>query len=138
MASQGDVLAAAALLLTLLGVLYALWYGEIQAALQMKAQPVRTKADFEAGVSVLWTRAIPLVVATGLDFVVFAPAALTPAHQWAVATVQRPAQIFASYDPVPVAIGLASLFTLALGIETLTAGWRLWRHCYRDLRPQPK
>src|SRR5258708_30365740 len=90
--SQADVLAAAALLLTLLGVLYALWFQEIQTAIQTPPKPVRTKADFGAATAVLWTRAIPLATATLLDFLVFVPAALSPTRTWRTDAARKPDQ----------------------------------------------
>lgn len=134
--SQADVLAAAALLLTLLGVLYALWYQEIQTAIQTQPKPVRTKADFDIAAEVLWTRAIPLAAATILDFLVFAPAALGPTRAWLTDALRKPDQAITHYDPVPVAVNLASLLTLALVTETVRQGARLWSHCYRDLNPR--
>src|ERR1700737_1529290 len=57
--AQSDVLAAAALILALLGVLYAVWYDEIKSALQLEPQPVRVSAYFESALAALWTRATP-------------------------------------------------------------------------------
>jgi hypothetical protein len=132
-ASQSDVLAAASLILAILGVVYALWYAEIREAIELQPKPVRVKTDYKTARSVLWTRAVPLAAATTADLVVFLPAVIGPDRDWIHELLSKPAAAFAHYDPVPVALNLATLFTLALVIEVCRQTIGLWRHCRRDL-----
>jgi hypothetical protein len=135
LSSQGDVLGAASLILALLGVVYALWYPEIVAAINLEPKAVRTQADYDQARSVLWKRAVPLTAATILDLAVFLPSSLSAALPWADGAFTNPLRALDHYDAEPVALNLASLLTLGLVVETTRLAKKLSDHCRKDLRP---
>src|SRR6516164_835382 len=66
---MGDLLAAGSLLLTVVTILYSIWYPEISAATATKVDdlPANNKAAYLECRNVLWWKTIPLcVIATAL------------------------------------------------------------------------
>ena len=120
--TNGDVLAAASLLLAILAVLHSLWYGDIGAALRVEipthledAAPQRRQVH-----EAIKTRAAPLAIAALVLLVVFLPEAIRLVISWG----QRVRDYglwheVKSYDPVELAIVAVVFFLAALIAHTV-------------------
>jgi hypothetical protein len=120
--SNGDVLAAASLLLAILAVLYSLWYGDIGRALSVEipthledAGPQRREVR-----EAIKTRAAPLAIAALVLLLVFLPEAIRLLVHW----VRRAAEHglwhqVRSYDPVELSIMAVVCFLAALTAYTV-------------------
>ena len=75
---MSDLLSSASLLLTLIALLYGLWYQQIVEAIEIavESQPADRKPAHKYARSVQWTKAIPLAIATLVLTAVFAPESL--------------------------------------------------------------
>jgi hypothetical protein len=121
---SGDLLTSAGLLLALVGLLYSVWYNEMNRAL---AVPVaRHRLDREPDIATvrhaLFARAIPLVVAAAALVVVLADPAIS---------VITHALSGGPYDAVKACFILVWLFCGWLTIATVQVTWALavhWRH----------
>lgn len=82
--SNGDVLAAASLLLAILAVLYSLWYADIDAALRVEKPTHLEDARSERRQvrQAIRTRAAPLAFASVVLFLVFLPEAVRLIVHW--------------------------------------------------------
>jgi hypothetical protein len=72
---MGDKLSAASLLLTIVGVIYSIWYPQLDAVLQTKVpahKPDRARPHSQVA-ACLNTRAVPLMIASVVLFLVFLP-----------------------------------------------------------------
>lgn len=109
----GDLLSAAGLLVSVVGILYGVWYPEIKAACDIA--PKRYRADRDPQISsltsALWSRAVPLAVAMGILVALLAQ----PAVRVVVGAVRHPGS--GPYDPIRacfVAVWLVGLLLLSL------------------------
>ncbi len=118
---MNDILTAASLLLTVVGILYGLWYPEIMATL---AQPIPKHVQDrqiprDKVTAVLTSRAIPLSVAAALVALVFLPesASITAA---AVLRLRElgPAAYLGAYDTVRTAFCAVELLAVGIGIHS--------------------
>jgi len=122
-ASRGDVLSAASLLLTILAVLYSLWYSEIAAILEIRvpAHLEDASGDRRRVGNVLKTRALPLVLAAFLLTVVFLPEAVHLVVRWIRHAYNRGIwYAIRQYDPVSLALVLV---VVGMGALTTYTGW---------------
>jgi hypothetical protein len=120
---SGDLLSAAGLLVTLVGVLYSVWYGEMTHALEVPVR--RHRSDREPEITTvrraLFARATPLVIAAVALVVVLADPAITVvAHAFSGGP----------YDAVKACFILVWLFGGWLTIATIQLTYALvmrWR-----------
>lgn len=115
--SIGDVLSAASLMAAIVAILYSLWYPEIGEALRLPWRPFRDDrlAEIAAVRRTLATRAAPLLLASLLPAVVFAPDAFSQATNL-IQTAGRPGWI---YDSVQA--GFLGVYVLVLVLVGVAA-----------------
>jgi hypothetical protein len=125
----GDLLSASSLLAALLGLLYSVWYPEINAATKTPI-PDHDRTDLvEATRSTLRSRSIPLAIVAGVLTLVLAP----PAVSVVVSSYQH---FGGSYDAVQACF-VAVFAVIVTLLVTVTMGvYRLHRHL-RELRRVP-
>jgi len=124
---DGDLLSASSLLVAIIGVLYSVWYAEIQQAraLDAGANPGIIRRRIEEISATFRSRALPLVIATLLVAVILA----VPAYQVVRGWILSP-----HYDPIEVCF--IGVYLLLLGLLAFCARptWDLWhkRQKFRD------
>lgn len=118
---MSDLLSAASLLLTLMGIVYGLWYTEIVGAqnatvplLLADRNPVRNQVK-----AALFAKALPLAVATTVLAAIFFPNASSIAFPWLGALLAAPAQAFSHYNAVTVTFCFVELLSIALAVHTV-------------------
>ena len=115
---MGDILSAASLLLTIVTVLYALWYQELMSALQIEV-PIH-KEDRSAPLlrinSMIYSRAIPLFVSSVLVSVVFIPDVVGILRE-AFRAWDQAGSYIQYYDSVKTAICIVVVFSIALSVH---------------------
>ena len=120
--TNGDVLAAASLLLAILAVLFSLWYADIGAALRVEipahledAGPQRRQVG-----EAIKTRAAPLAAAALILLLVFIPEAIHLAAHWIRHTYDHGLwHGVRSYDSVELSIVVVVVFLAALTVYTV-------------------
>lgn len=114
-----DLLAAASLLLTVLAVLYGLWYPEMAATLAIRPalHLEDSVADRRAVKRVLTQRALPLAMGSLAVTVVFTPDAARILWD-SVTQIRSVGWSFARYDAVRAAFLLVTMLTGGLCIHT--------------------
>jgi hypothetical protein len=123
---MADLLAAASLLLTVLTILYSLWYVEVQKASHCpidRSAANREKHYADCRAVFLW-KTLPLCVATVILFVANVPPVLN-------ITARGVAKTVAGYDPVATVFVAVTTVLLFLAGHTIYAaivlGRRVWR-----------
>lgn len=115
---MGDILSAASLLLTIVTVLYALWYQELMSALQIEV-PIH-KEDRSAPLlrinSMIYSRAIPLFVSSVLVSVVFIPDVVGILRE-AFRAWEQANRYIQYYDSVKTAVCIVVVFSIALSVH---------------------
>jgi hypothetical protein len=125
----GDLLSASSLLAALLGLLYSVWYPEINEATKTAIPDHDGTALVEATKLTLSSRAIPLVVVAGILTLVLA--------QPAVLVVVRSYQHRGSnYDAVQACFVAVFAVIVTLLVTIGMGAYRLYRHL-RELRAVP-
>lgn len=126
---MGDKLSAASLLLTIAGVIYSIWYPQLDAALKTKVPlhaPDRALPRGELTVC-LKTRAIPLFLASLALFFVFLPDGISLALKSAKHYSQTGLQTLAQYDSVSTAFCLVVLLSATMSFHLARTVLRLTR-----------
>ena len=127
---MADLLSAASLLLTVLTILYSLWYGEISNASSSDVERYAANRNiaYRDARTVFLFKALPLCLASAALFIAILPSA--------VAITQRPvASSLSSYDAVST-IFVAVLFVLLfLTAHTIYNAAKLGKHV-RKLNPR--
>jgi hypothetical protein len=128
-AVSGDLLSAASLLTTVIGLLYTLWYPEIDHAASMSAV-LRDPAKTVAAQTTLRTRALPLAASAVFLVVLLA---------WPA--IQASTHIFAhdagGYDAVQACFVAVVLLLILLAVTSTSAALRVWG-TLRRLRQLPE
>jgi hypothetical protein len=108
---MGDLLASASLLLTLIGLLYALWYPEIVQALDIKKKPHPQDRihDHKRVKDVFFSRAVPLAVAAVALTTVFTPALLKIVFNSGRHAFTTGWRAILDYDPVSTSLVLITI-----------------------------
>ncbi|MGH2489271.1 MAG: hypothetical protein ACRDFR_06625 [Candidatus Limnocylindria bacterium] len=122
-----DVLGAASLLTAVIALLYSLWYPEIRRAIEARRRPQLADRGPEIRLvrSTLVTKAIPLIVATVLQMLVFGPDAIVVIANSLQAALESPGA--ASYDSVQAAFLAVYVLSVILAMIAAAAAWQLWR-----------
>lgn len=124
---MNELLTAASVLLAITGVLYALWHDDIVNAISMvMPQHKEDRGEFKNNLkSVLWSRAIPLLLATLCIMLVYLP----PIIGIIASSVQGYSSLgfgnFRNYDPIATSFVLVEVFTSVLAIQSFVYVWRL-------------
>lgn len=125
---MSDLLAADSLLLTILAVLYSVWYTEIDTELRRTADPLpKNNTDaYKRMKRVFVQRALPLTVAALAVTAVFLPEAIDAAVPVVRRAVHghRPAH----YNAVSTAFFVVTLGTLGLALHLGVRSYKLWMH----------
>jgi hypothetical protein len=126
----GDLLSAASLLLTVLTILYSLWYPEINNAsdLPVDDHSANRKLPHEQARGVFLTKALPLSIATLALFVTATPPALD--------IMRHPfVRNFALYDAVSTIFVAVVAVLLFLSGHIVKSAWKLGAHVH-ELNPK--
>lgn len=127
---MNELLTAASVLLAITGVLYALWHDDIVNAISMTMPPhEEDRGKFKTNLkSALWSRAIPLLLATLCIMLVYLP----PSIGIIVSSAQGYSSLgfgnFSNYDPIATSFVLVEVFTSVLAIQSIVYVWKL---CFR-------
>ena len=115
---MADILSATTLLLTLIGLLYTVWYPELTDALDTKLPefPEDRKKPLRKVRSALNTKAVPLVAFAAVLSIAFLPVAISIAAGSVGQLARSPHEFFSNYDPVATAF-----FLVVLGACAFTA-----------------
>jgi hypothetical protein len=128
---MGDLLSAASLLLTVVGVIYSLWYQEISQAIDSAPQlPPPDHREDRAEPrkklrAVLRTKALPLSVASICIALVFLPPSVALVFQFVHEYHQVGFSIFLKYDAITVSFILVELFSLSFAYLSSVRAWKL-------------
>ena len=132
MTGAADLLAAETLLLTVLTIVYGLWYGDIAAAARLSdpnqdadlADYVKERALLRLA---LRQRVIPLSVVAAVLSAVFAPVFAGVTADMARDLTQRGAPALRDYDPIRAALWVGWLLMAVLGTYLVVLGIGLAR-----------
>jgi hypothetical protein len=128
---MSDLLSAASLLLTVVGVIYGIWYGEISKAIDDAAKlPPRThSADRAAPLAklreVLRSKAIPLSFASLCVALVFLPPSAVLIFQFACLCFHLGPSVLLKYDAIATSFITVEVFSLALAYWSFVRAWKL-------------
>ena len=115
---MGDILSAASLLLTIVTVLYALWYPELIEGLKIEIPP--HKEDRPGPLSkinkVIYSRALPLFISSMLVSVVFIPDVVNILKEVYEAWMQDDGAI-PNYSSVKTAICIVVIFSICISFH---------------------
>lgn len=130
---MGDLLAAASLLLTVVGVIYGIWYGEISAAIDDGAKlPPRIHPEDRAAPlrnlrRVLLSKAIPLSIASLCVAFVYLPPSFHLVEQFVNGCLDQGPKILLHYDPIGTSFIVVELFSISLACLSFARAWVLWK-----------
>lgn len=115
---MADILSATTLLLTLIGLIYTVWYPELTDALgtEVPEFPEDRKKPLRKVHSALTMKAIPIAAFAAVLSIAFLPVAISIAAGSVGLLARSPQQFFSNYDPVATA-----LFLVLLGACAFTA-----------------
>lgn len=128
---MSDLLSAATLLLTVVGVIYSLWYGEISKAIDdaPKIPPSTHPEDRAAPLKklrdVLHSKAIPLSIASVCVTLVFLPPSAGLVFQFVHRCFQLGPSILKKYDAIATSFITVELFSISLAYLSSIRAWRL-------------
>ena len=125
---MGDLLSAASLILAVVGMLYSLWYPEIQKALDEqipKFKEDRIKINKAIG-GVLWTRSLPLAILALIVSLIFTPDTLKVSYEiYNQISTSDIATFFRNYDSVGIAFCVVEILTIGIGLHVLVMSIKL-------------
>ncbi|WP_207148513.1 hypothetical protein [Thiococcus pfennigii] len=125
---MNELLTAASVLLAIVGVLYALWHDDIKAALA-KEMP-KHKEDRGRFISklssVLWSRAIPLAIASLSVGLVFFPPCIQLVRESFSLYQSLGFANLANYDAIATSLVLVEVFVLTLAVQSVISAYKLW------------
>lgn len=135
---MGDLLSAASLLLAVLGMLYSLWYPEIQKALDLKLPKFEEDRvePYKVILETFWTRSLPLAALALVDSLIFMPDTIKVMYKIYTQVMTSNASIFfRDYDSVGIAFCAVEIITIGIGIHVLLLSYRLLKlRFYRNTR----
>jgi hypothetical protein len=119
--NMSDLLSAASLLLTVLGIVYGTWYAEIVAAIAMDyPDPVADRGLVRGKVrAALYGKALPLALAASILTAVFLPDAWAIGHKGINSFCALGRNALHDYDAVDAAFCLVVFFAAALSVYLL-------------------
>jgi hypothetical protein len=128
-----DLLSAASLLLTIVGVIYGIWYGEITSAidntskLPSKEHPADRAAPLRRLRGVLCSKAIPLALASQCVSIVYLPPSLGLVVQFIHGWIRNGPAILLQYDPIGTSFIVVEFFSVSLAYLSSARAWTLWK-----------
>jgi hypothetical protein len=133
---MADLLSAASLLLTVVAILYGLWFPEIAAALdyEVAKQKVDNKGSHKKAKMILLTKALPLAIIAIALLLVNLPDALSIAADSVKRAEAVGWQARHEFSAVRTSFVVVTFILGVLGIHTLVSAVQLKRHV-RRLRP---
>ena len=129
---MSDLLSAASLLLTVVGIFYGLWYVEISNAIDSGAKlpprdhPEDRTAPLKRLSETLRSKAIPLSIASLSVALVFLPPSLGIVVAFLVDLVRIGPCLLLKYDAIATAFVTVELFPLVLGYMSTVRAFSLW------------
>lgn len=130
---MSDLLSAASLLLTVVGIFYGLWYVDISTAIDSGTKlpshdhPEDRAAPIKRLHEILRSKAIPLSVASLCVALVFLPPSLKIVIAFSVDLVQVGPSLLRQYDAIATAFVVVELFSLGLACASTVRAFRLWQ-----------
>jgi hypothetical protein len=133
-ASVSDLLSAAGLLLGVVSVLYGLWFPEISSEMSrpVRVQKTDREPDYKHCRHVLFGRALPLAIASGLFALIFLPNAVLILAGTLRAIRANPVDALRSYDAVRASLVVVSLALITLAAYMSVTAIRLRHQCLRQ------
>lgn len=133
---MSDLLSSASLLLTLIALLYGMWYQEIVQAIDtiVQPQPRDRVQDYQRANGVYLTKAMPLAVAAIVLTLVFAPDSVRILFVSANHARQYGWRAIYDYDAVSTSLALVTLGSGFFASHLLSSTRRLGQKV-RDLNP---
>ncbi|KKA46005.1 hypothetical protein [Salinivibrio sp. KP-1] len=124
---MNELLTAASVLLAITGVLYALWHDDIVSATSMVMPPHKeNRGEFKKTLkSVLWSRAIPLLLATLCIMLVYLPPSVGIIASSLRGYCSLGFDNFKNYDPIATSFVLVEVFTSVLAVQSVVYVWKL-------------
>jgi hypothetical protein len=124
---MSDILSATSLILTIITVLYGLWYEEINNAINIKSASHKddNKQAIEQVEKTLIYKAIPLFIACLMLTCIMIVEVIPIIYDSVVFTVKYKFSCFRYYDSVKMIYFIVFLFSLAILVYTFTAAWCL-------------
>jgi len=118
---MNELLTAASVLLAITGVLYALWHDDIVSALSLKMpQHKEDRGEYDKKLkSVLWSRAVPLLLATLCIMLVYLPPSIGIVVSSFTAYNSLGFENFKNYDPIATSFVLVEVFTSVLASQSI-------------------
>jgi hypothetical protein len=132
-----DLLSAASLLLTLVGLVYGIWYAEIMTAIGMPIPlPVGDRADVRDAVrATLYHKALPLAVLSLILTAIFVPDAVAIVALAIKAFRAQGCGAFGQYDAAEAAFCLVVVLIGMLALSLISLVWRLSGRLRQIARP---
>lgn len=118
---MNELLTAASVLLAITGVLYALWHDDIVNATSIVMPTHKeNRGEFEKNIkSVLWSRAIPLLLATFCIMLVYLPPSVGIIASSFRSYSSLGFENLKNYDPIATSFVLVEVFTSALAFQSV-------------------
>ena len=118
---MSDLLGAAGVLLTVVGILFGVWYSECQAVLEKEVHPLYlNNASLQNKLrATLWSRAGPLAISAALCFLVFVPEFVAIVSDAIGCFFSDPSEAFRSYSAVKTAFCLVCLLTGGIAVLSM-------------------
>lgn len=118
---MNELLTAASVLLAITGVLYALWHDDIVNAISMvMPQHKEDRGEFDKKLkSALWSRAIPLFIATVCIMLVYLPPSIGIILSSFQGYRSLGLEYLQNYDPIATSFVLVEVFTSVLAIQSV-------------------
>jgi hypothetical protein len=115
---MNELLTAASVLLAITGVLYALWHDDIVSALSLKMpQHKEDRGEYDKKLeSVLWSRAVLLLLATLCIMLVYLPPSIGIVLSSFSGYSSLGFENFKNYDPIATSFVLVEMFTSVLAV----------------------
>ncbi len=120
---MGDILSAASLLLTIVTVLYALWYPELSEAIKTEV-PIHSQdrpGPLAYVKKILWSRAVPLFFSSLVVSIIFIPDAINIVNE----VFHLYKRNIYKYNSVKTAICVVVVFSVGITFHLANVLWKI-------------
>jgi hypothetical protein len=124
---MNELLTAASVLLAITGVLYALWHDDIVKVISL-TMPLHkeNRGEYEKKLrSVLWSRSVPLMLATVCIMLVYLPPSIVIISSSLDGYSSMGFVNFHNYDPIATSFVLVEAFTAVLAFQSVVYVWKI-------------
>jgi hypothetical protein len=125
---MADILSSATLLLTLIGLIYSVWYPELMEVLEIKVPEYREdrKKPLRKVRSAFTTKALPLAIFSTLLTLAFTPIAISVVRISIRTFLEDPWSYMSKYDPVSTVFFLVIVGTAIFAVHLIFVFVHLW------------